>query len=179
MDFYKGAEKNDETGGSFAAIHVGVKAGPDAQEERWTFFLTVFFRLVALLWIFEGLEQWRRILAPDADSFLDYSTGSVAATIFFAVLNLIAAVGLWLVAPWGGVVWLLTLLAQVFVASIKPSFFYGGDWIRWFDGLLFALYIVLSWRANVASGEIGPIDRGLKKAHDLVRKLIAYRPRDA
>ncbi len=179
MDFYKGAEKSDETRGSFAAIHVGVKAGPDAPEARWTFFLTVFFRVVALLWIFEGLEQWRRILAPDADSFLDYSTGSVVATIFFAVLNLVSAVGLWLVAPWGGVVWLLTLLAQVFVASIKPSFFYGGDGIRWFDGLLFVLYLVLSWRANVASGEIGPIDRALESAHDMVRKLIASRARNA
>ncbi len=174
MDFYKGAEKkSDEARGSFAAIHVGVKAGPDAQEARWTFFLTVFFRVVALTWIFEGLEQWRRILAPAAGSFLDYSAGSVSATIFFAVLDLVSAVGLWLIAPWGGVVWLLTLLAQLFVASIKPSFFYGGDWIRWFDGFLFVLYLVLSWRANVASGEIGPVDRALENAQDLVRKLIA------
>jgi len=178
MNFYKGAEKSDEARESFAAIRVGVKAGPDAEEARWTFFLTVFFRVIALVWIFEGLEKWLRILAPAEGSFLDYSTGSVAATIFFAVLDLVAAVGLWLVAPWGGVVWLLTLLAQAFVASIKPSFFFGGDWTRWFDGFLFVLYLLLSWRANVASGEIGPVDRALENAHDLIRKLITSRTGD-
>ncbi len=179
MDFYKGAEKSDKTRESSAAIHAGGKAGPDAEEARWTFFLTVFFRFVALVWIVEGLEQWLRILAPAAGSFLDYSTGSVAATIFFAVLDLVAAVGLWLVAPWGGVVWLLTLMAQVFVASIKPSFFFGGDWIKWCDGFLVALYLLLSWRANVASGETGPIDRALENAHELVCRLIASRTRGA
>jgi hypothetical protein len=168
MDYFKGA-RDDDARESSAAIQVGVKAGPDAEEARWTFFLTVFFRVVALWWIVEGLAQWRRILAPAEGSFLDYSTGSITATIFFAVLDLVAAVGLWLIAPWGGVVWLLTLLAQFFVATIKPSFFFAGGGIRWLDGLLLALYLFLSWRANVASGEFGLLDRLFDKALGLVR----------
>ena len=33
-----------------------------------------------------------------------------------AVLDLLAAVGMWLAAPWGGVLWLLTAIAQAAVA---------------------------------------------------------------
>jgi hypothetical protein len=167
MDYFKGA-RDDDARESSAAIQVGVKAGPDAEEARWTFYLTVFFRVVALWWIVEGLAQWRRILAPAQGSFIEYSAGSIAATIFFAVLDLVAAVGLWLIAPWGGVVWLLTLLAQFFVATIKPSFFFAGG-VRWLDGLLLALYLFLSWRANVASGEFGLLDRLFDKGLGLIR----------
>jgi hypothetical protein len=168
MDYFKGAG-DDGARESSAAIQVGVKAGSDAEEARWTFYLTVFFRVVALWWIVEGLAQWRRILAPAEGSFIEYSAGSIAATIFFAVLDLVAAVGLWLIAPWGGVVWLLTLLAQFFVATIKPTFFFSGGGIRWLDGLLLALYLFLSWRANSASGEFGPLDRMFDKALGLIR----------
>ncbi|WP_294538381.1 hypothetical protein [uncultured Rhodoblastus sp.] len=168
MDYFKGPREEDARESS-AAIQVGVKAGSDAEEARWTFYLTVFFRVVALWWIVEGLAQWRRILAPAGGSFVEYSAGSIAATTFFAVLDLVAAVGLWLIAPWGGVVWLLTLMAQFFVATIKPTFFFGGGGIRWLDGLLLAVYLFLSWRANVASGEFGTLDRLFDKALGLLR----------
>ena len=163
MDYFKGS-KGEPVGESSPAIQVGVKAGPDAKEARWTFILTVFFRVVSLLWIVEGLAMWRRILAPDASAFLDLSPAVMSATIFFAVLDLVAAVGLWLIAPWGGVVWLLTLLAQMFVSWIKPSFFLGGGGIRLLDVLLLAAYLILSWRANVASGEGGGLHRLIEAA---------------
>jgi hypothetical protein len=142
-----------------AAIKVGAKAGPIEEEARWTLLLAIFFRVVALLWMIEGLEQWRRILSPSSGSFLDLSEATAAAVIFFAVLDLVAAVGLWLVAPWGGVVWLLTLMAQFYVAAIKPAFFPGGVTVKLLDGLLLALYLFLSWRANRADGETGGVDR--------------------
>ncbi len=168
MDKYRDAPRG-ETLESSAAIQVGVKAGPDAEEARATFFLTVFFRVMALLWIAEGLAQWRRILAPVAGSFPDHSSSVIAATIFFAVLDLVAAVGLWLVAPWGGVVWILTLMAQVFVVSVKPAFFLGGAWIELFDGILLVAYLWLSWRANVAAGDIGPVERLVERIRGLIR----------
>ena len=36
--------------------------------------------------------------------------------------NLLAAVGMWLAAPWGGVLWLFTAVAQAFVAVLLPDF---------------------------------------------------------
>jgi len=41
------------------------------------------------------------------------------ATIFFAVIDLVAAVGLWLAAAWGGVVW---LTASISMAAIELFF---------------------------------------------------------
>ncbi len=169
MDYFK-ASKGEPMGKSSPAIQVGVKAGPDAEEARWTFILTVFFRVVSLLWIVEGLAQWRRILAPDANDFLNLTPAVMSATIFFAVLDLIAAVGLWLIAPWGGVVWLLTLLAQMFVSWVRPSFFFGGAGVRLFDVLLLAVYLYLSWRANVASGEGGGVHRLIEAARSRWRR---------
>ncbi len=154
---------------SSAAIHVGAKPGPDAEEARWSLTLTIFLRLVSLLWIVEGLEQWRRVLAPAGGNFLDLSAATVAAIVFFAVLDLVAAVGLWLVAPWGGVVWLLTVLAQLYVATIKPGFFLGGGALKLLDGALIAAYLFLSWRANVASGEIGALETAVDWASRKLR----------
>ncbi len=174
MNYFQERRANDvprgeerETG---SAIRVGGKAGPDAEEARWTLALTVFFRILSILWIAEGLAQWRRILDPTSISFLDHSNADISATIFFAVLDPIAAVGLWLVAPWGGVVWLLTLLAQIFVVSVKPAFFFGGNWVKFFDGALFAAYLFISWRANVAAGETGAIDRIIVALRAMLRR---------
>lgn len=172
IDYYRDASRAEALESS-PAIQVGVKAGPDADEARWTFFLTVFFRVMSLLWIVEGLAQWRRVLAPVSGSFLDHTSSVMAATIFFAVLDLVAAVGLWLVAPWGGVVWILTLVAQVFVASVKPAFFFGGGWIKLFDAILLAAYLALSWRANIAAGDIGPAERLIESIRGLIRSRRA------
>ena len=142
-----------------AAIQVGAKREADADQARWTFLLTLFFRLASLLWIAEGLDQWRRILNPDG-GFLDATAAVMAAVIFFAVMNLVAAVGLWMVAPWGGVVWLLTVMAQIFVSAMKPNFFTGGGLLmKSVDALLLAIYLFLSWRVNRANGETGALDQ--------------------
>jgi hypothetical protein len=150
-------------------IRVGAKPGAEAEDARWTFVLVLFFRLVSLLWIAQGLEQWRRIVAPADGAFLDLSVSAASATVFFALLNPVAGVGLWLIAPWGGVVWLLTLIAQIFVAAHKPSFFIFGAYLKYFDGLLLAIYLFLSSRASSASGELTAIDRIVVKAWELVQ----------
>jgi len=150
-------------------INFGAKPGPEAEEERRLFALTLFFRVVALLWILQALEQWRRIVDPASGSFLDLSSSVMAATIFFAVLNPVAAVGLWLLAPWGGVVWLLTLMAQIFVAISKPTFFLLGGALKYVDGALLALYLLLSWRANGAVGELSSIDRLIARLRDMAQ----------
>ena len=39
-----------------------------------------------------------------------------ATTIFFAVIDLVAAIGLWLTAAWGGVVWLIAAGSQLMLS---------------------------------------------------------------
>ena len=48
-----------------------------------------------------------------------------AATIFFAVIDLVAAVGLWLAAAWGAVVWLTAAISMVAVELFFPQVFGG------------------------------------------------------
>ena len=83
---------------------------------RWAPVLTWFLRLCAVFWLLAGLLNWAFILGIVGP--IDGDFGNIGAarqwTIgFFAVVDLIAAVGLWLTAPWGGAVWLLAATAQI------------------------------------------------------------------
>ncbi len=130
------------------AIRLGVSAR-EAMETRWGLILVVFMRLLAGLWIVQGLVQWAGFLVP-ADALFDHlTTGRAAAVIFFSVLDLLAAVGLWLATPWGGVLWLFAALSQVLVAIGVPRFF-TPMWIG-VDVILIILYFSLTWRAGKAS----------------------------
>ena len=50
---------------------------------------------------------------------------------------------------------------------LKPSFFLFGGALKFADGLLLALYLFLSWRANTASDEAVSIDRFIGRLRDL------------
>ena len=67
-------------------------------------------RLLALLWIVKGLSAWAAILGrrtPGRPTFEARSPAARRRSIYFAVIDLVAAVGLWLASTWGGVMWLL------------------------------------------------------------------------
>ena len=49
-----------------------------------------------------------------------------AATVFFAVIDLVAAVGLWLAAAWGAVIWLMAVASMLAVEIFFPQVFGGG-----------------------------------------------------
>ena len=69
-----------------------------------------------------------------------------AAIIFFAIADLVAAVGLWLATPWGGALWLFAATSQIFVAvAIKNSI--SMSWIM-VDIVLIAVYFVLTFKAS-------------------------------
>ena len=95
----------------------------------------------------------------------------MTATIFFAVLNPVAAVGLWLVAPWGGVVWLLTLIAQFFVALLKPSFFLFGGALKFVDAVLFGALSRSCRGGPTPSGEPSAFDGAHRPAHALAAAM--------
>jgi hypothetical protein len=130
------------------AIRLGVTAR-EANETRWGLILVVFMRLLAGLWIIQGLTQWAVFLMPTDSVFDRQSAGRTAAVIFFSVLDLLAAVGLWLAAPWGGVLWLFAALSQIFIA-MSITHFFSYAWAA-IDGLLILVYFALTWQAGKAS----------------------------
>jgi hypothetical protein len=152
MRFLPGVSKNAERADSGAAIRLGdtahilEEAHPD---HFWGLLLVVFMRLLAVLWVFQGLLQWGALLLPREALFDNVTALWGAAVIFFAVFDLVAAVGLWLATPWGGVIWLLGAIAQIFVALAIQGFF-SLIWIG-ANIVLIIVYFILTWQAGRAS----------------------------
>jgi hypothetical protein len=124
-------------------IHLGASGG----SARWGLYLVVFMRATAAIWLVQGLMQWRIILAPEASLLDTMPSLAAAAVVFFAIMNLLAAVGLWLAVPWGGVLWLFAVSAQMFMIGFLPGLIDGGRLMLALDVALVVSYFVLSWYA--------------------------------
>jgi hypothetical protein len=128
----------------------------DARPSRvnWERVNVWFLRTLALAWICHGLLAWATILGVDpwsASAFESRRMTFQAATIYFAVADLLAGVGLWLLAPWGGVVWLLAAVSRLGLSfafpAILPLDLIGAAIIL----ALVGLFIGLSWMANASA----------------------------
>lgn len=133
-----------------SAIRVGITQRERA-ETRWGLILVIFMRLLAGLWVLQGMSQWAQILLPHDLIFDHLSRGQVTAIMFFAVIDFLAAVGLWLATPWGGVLWLVAVVSQIFVALTVPGVF-TPVWVA-LDVVLIGLYFVLTFQAGRASAD--------------------------
>src|SRR6266576_3721835 len=125
-----------------------VQAGQEeAHAEKWAWWLVVFLRVMAGLSMIKGLYHWAIVCgidAPNSVGFDGYATPYQSATVFFAVIDLVAAVGLWLAAPWGAVVWLTSLISMVAVELLFPQIYGGQLWLVVVELLLLAVYLLLA-----------------------------------
>jgi hypothetical protein len=119
-------------------------------ETRYGTLLVWFMRLASVLWVLQGLVHWSAVMLANDDGQGALETMSalgVAAVVFFAVIDLVAAVGLWLAAAWGGVVWLVSVAAQWMVILVLPGFF-DYDLLTGTVGLLLVVaYMFLTFAA--------------------------------
>jgi hypothetical protein len=98
-------------------------------EGAWTERLVWYLRIMAGVSMCKGLVHWAAILGAMDTATWSFETASLpwkAATILFAVIDLVAAVGLWLAAAWGGVVWLTAAISMAAVELFFPQF---GGWL--------------------------------------------------
>ena len=122
----------------------------DSAVTRWDLMLLWFMRLVAVCWMFKGIMVWCGLLgvsiAPPID-IAALSFAEAAIVLFFSIFNFIAAVGLWLATPWGGVLWLTAVLAEMSAQVI----YYHSFLDLWFQNIinigLVGGYFYLSWLA--------------------------------
>jgi hypothetical protein len=70
--------------------------------------------------------------------------------VFFAVIDLVAAVGLWLAAPWGAVVWLTSIISMAAVEILFPQIYGGNMWVVAIETVLLGVYL---WLALMAARE--------------------------
>lgn len=132
-----------------AAIQMGMSDRSNG-ETRYGTWLVWFMRALSLMWIVQGLVSWSAVLLANDDGQGAIETMSAlgaSAVIFFAVLDMVAAVGLWLAAAWGGVVWLVAVAVQWLALIILPRFFAFDLSIGAADLLLVAAYFYLTYQA--------------------------------
>jgi Family of unknown function (DUF6163) len=124
-----------------------VHADASRSEGVWTERLVLFLRTVAGLSMLKGLYHWAVVCGlgdSSGDGFEVQSLPWQTATVFFAVIDLVAAVGLWLAAPWGAVVWLTAVVSMAAVEVLFPQVYGGRLWVVLVQlGLLFS-YLALA-----------------------------------
>jgi hypothetical protein len=101
----------------------------ESDAKQWAAWLVVFLRVMAAVSLCKGLYHWAIICginAPFPSGFDSYPTPFQIATVFFAVIDPVAGVGLWLAAPWGAVVWLTSVISMAAVEVVFPQI-YGGN----------------------------------------------------
>jgi hypothetical protein len=134
-------------GRTLEPVHVGDER---PREGRWTTYLVLFLRVMAVLSLMKGLYHWSIVCGigdgPDA-SFETAPVPWQAATVFFAVIDLVAAVGLWLTAAWGAVVWLTAAISMVAVQILFPTIYGGGLTPVFVELGLLAVYLMLALQA--------------------------------
>jgi hypothetical protein len=144
------------TARSMARAAAEVEDGPipetaPAKQVRWSLILVWFMRVVALLWVVKGVAAWCTILGFSLrpPPFELRPTSAQAVVIYFATIDLIAAVGLWLTSTWGGVLWLLAVVSHLIMAVFFPRVVSNGALLIALFIVSITMYLVLSWLAEI------------------------------
>jgi len=123
-----------------------VRLGKAAQG-TWTEYLVLFLRIMAGVSLAKGLYNWAQVCGigarPD-EGFAVHTIAWQTATVFFAVLDLVAAVGLWLAAAWGAVVWLTSVVSMAAVEVFFPQVYGGSIFIVFLEMTLLGMYLCLA-----------------------------------
>jgi len=114
-------------------------------EDRWTAWFMLFLRVMAGVSMLKGLFHWALVVGVVSSvNFEARPTAWQAATIYFAVIDLVAAVGLWLAAAWGGVVWLTATISMAAIELFFPQVFGGSFLVIVFEVALLLTYFGLA-----------------------------------
>jgi len=125
-----------------------VQAGAgESTGEIWAARLVIFLRIMAGISLLKGLYYWAIVCgvgAPSPAGFDSYTLPYQSATVFFAVIDLVASVGLWLAAPWGAVVWLTSVISMAAVEALFPQIYGGRLWVIVVELVLLGAYLSLA-----------------------------------
>ncbi|HRJ69656.1 MAG TPA: hypothetical protein PK812_08610 [Beijerinckiaceae bacterium] len=110
-----------------APLHTGqwadapIGAAKEPTGVRWLTILLAFMRIAACFWLLKGILQWAAIIGLSDIDFPELRLSRQGIIIAFAVMDLVAAVGLWLTSSWGAAVWLVLLFAQGAAPFLMPD----------------------------------------------------------
>lgn len=121
-----------------------------AAAARWTGRLILFLRVMAGVSMLKGLYHWARVCGigvGEDELFQLHSIAWQSATVFFAVIDLVAAVGLWLAAAWGAVIWLMSIASMLALEVFFPQVFGGGLLSVFAELALIVIYLALALKS--------------------------------
>lgn len=126
-------------------------AGDEVAAQRWAGRMLVFMRVVAGLELLKAVVHWCQLLGIGGGEagFEGQTTLRQAIVIYFAVLDPVAAVGLWMGAPWGAVLWLFAAASQITILFLLPGFPPVGWVLLPYELLTIGTYIFLAYRGNM------------------------------
>ena len=110
----------------------------------------LFLRIMAVVSVAKGLYHWAQVtgfIGGEEEAFENQPLAWQTATVYFAVIELVAAVGLWLATPWGAVVWLTTVVSMAVIELMFPAIYGGSLMVVGFEALMLAAYLALAWMA--------------------------------
>eukprot|EP01035_Chromulina_nebulosa_P051690 gene51690-70438_t len=93
------------------------------------------------------IAQVTGFVGTEDEAFENQAMAWQTATVYFAVIELVAAVGLWLATPWGAVVWLTAVVSMTVIELMFPGIYGGNLLMVGGDGILLAAYLALAWMA--------------------------------
>ncbi len=128
-------------------ISAAQQKAPTPKLGRWNGRLVVFLRVMALLWMVQGLMLWRALLMHQPSPLTSLGFADASGLVAFAVLDLIAATGLWLPAAWGGVLWVGLCTAQILTGFEHAALPFNSFGLPLADVLLLMGYIGLTYQA--------------------------------
>lgn len=131
--------------GRFLDAPIGASK-PKPSGVRWRKMVVVFMRITACVWMVKGLINWAYIIGLTGDTFPDLRLSRQGIVMAFAVLDIVAAVGLWLASSWGAAVWLLVLIVEAALPFMVPDMTRPiSDAIT--ASLFAGIYLFFVWRA--------------------------------
>jgi hypothetical protein len=133
-----------------------VRVAEGSGRGTWTQLLVLFLRVMAAVSLVKGLFHWGQVCGigvPADEGFEAHTIAWQTATVFFAVLDLVAAVGLWLAAAWGAVVWLTSVVSMAVVEVFFPKVYGGSIVIVLLEMTLLCAYLYLA----IASARERPV----------------------
>jgi hypothetical protein len=122
----------------------------EPDHNAWTRRLVFFLRVMAVVSIAKGLYHWAQVtgfVGGEEEAFENQSMAWQTATVYFAVIELVAAVGLWLATPWGAVVWLTTVVSMAVIELMFPGIYGGSLVVVGIEAFMLAAYLALAWMA--------------------------------
>jgi Family of unknown function (DUF6163) len=115
-----------------------------ASHGTWTDYLILFLRLMAAVSLIKGLYHWAQVCgigSPPDQGFEAHTIAWQTSTVFFAVLDLVAAVGLWLAAAWGAVLWLASVVSMAAVEVFFPQVYGSSIFVVFVETTLLGTYL--------------------------------------